>query len=68
MDNVGVRTSLTISDSIWRAAQRRAKQEGVSASQYAREAIAMRLAWEAGREGDEEMLETLRLIRKHLRP
>lgn len=62
--NARVRTSLTISDTLWREVQRRAEAQGVSASQFIREATAMRVGWEAAKEGDRDMTRARALIRQ----
>lgn len=44
-----MRTTLTISEKLWGQVRTRAKAEGVSASEYVRGAILMRMAWETPR-------------------
>lgn len=52
---------LRVTEALHRATHAAAKREGVSASQYVRDAVLYRLAYEAGERGDHE--EMRRLVR-----
>ena len=62
-DDVLRKTSLRITDALYRAIEEEAAREGTTAAQYIRDSALMRLAYEAGRRGDEgEMRELVRRL------
>lgn len=56
--------SVKFSDLTWSIIQRQARVEGVSASQYIREAAIMRAFYEAGHDGDPALARALDEIRR----
>jgi metal-responsive CopG/Arc/MetJ family transcriptional regulator len=59
-----MRTTLTISETLWAEVKKLAKREGISASEYVRRAIIMQIAWEARHRGDRAMARAAELGRR----
>lgn len=64
MEDRVVRTTFTFSEELWREVKARAKAEGVSATEWVRGAVLMRLAYEARRESASALNRALQMIRR----
>jgi hypothetical protein len=66
-DGCVIKKTIRFSDTLERLADEDARREGLSFTDYVREAVAMRVALSAGRRGDRELERVENLITRRMR-